>query len=121
MLGLNRPIRDRRRSEIVVDQRSSSIRDRRRSEIVVDQAGHLAVCGRTDGRDVVVDGMLRRTAGKSVRYAGELVVPEPLDAVRRYLPFQDCQWQFSVPNFVPIAACSSWCPYVMASKWGSSS
>ena len=30
---------------------------------------------------VVVDGMLRRTAGKSVRYAGELVVPEPLEAV----------------------------------------
>ena len=33
------------------------------------------------GRDVVIDGMLRRTAGKSVRYAGEQVVPEPLDAV----------------------------------------
>ena len=55
MLGLNRQIRDRRRS------------------------------GRSSGRDVVVDGMLWRTAGKSVRYAGELVVPEPLDAVRRHL------------------------------------
>ena len=59
MLGLNRPIRDRRRS-----------------------VGHLAVCGRAEGRDVVVDGMLWRTAGKSARYAGELVVPEPRDAVR---------------------------------------
>ena len=26
----------------------------------------------------MVNGMLRRTAGKSVHYAGELVVPEPL-------------------------------------------
>ena len=49
------------------DQRSSSIRP---------------VCGRADGRDVVVDGMPWQTAGKSVRYIGELVVPEPLDAVR---------------------------------------
>ena len=32
--------------------------------------------------DVVVDGMLRRIAGKSVRYAVELVVPEPIDAVQ---------------------------------------
>ena len=61
MLGLNRPIRDRRRSG--------------RS------------CGRADGRDVVVDGMLWRTAGKSARYAGELIIPEPLDAVWRHLPF----------------------------------
>ena len=30
----------------------------------------------------MVDGMICRTAGKSARYAGELVVPEPLDAVR---------------------------------------
>ena len=30
-------------------------------------AGHLAVCGRADGKDVVADGKLRRTAGKSVR------------------------------------------------------
>ena len=37
------------------------------------------VCGRADGRDVVVDGMLWRTAEKSVRYAGKLVVPEPLE------------------------------------------
>ena len=57
------------------------------SEIVVSPAGHLAVCGRADGRDVVVDGMLWRTAGKSARYAGELEVPEPFDAVQRYLPF----------------------------------
>ena len=50
-------------------------------------AGHLVVCGRVDGRDVVEDGMLRRTAGKSVRYAGELIVPESLDAVRRHMQF----------------------------------
>ena len=56
-------------------------------EIVVDPTGHLAVCGRADGRDVVVVGMLWRTAGKSVCYAGELVVPEPLHAVWRHLPF----------------------------------
>ena len=37
--------------------------------------------------DVVVDGMPWRTDRKSVQYAGELVVPEPLDAVRRHLPF----------------------------------
>ena len=35
----------------------------------------------------MVDGMLNRTAGKSVRYAGKLVVPEPLDAFRRHQPF----------------------------------
>ena len=35
----------------------------------------------------MVDGMLWRTAAKSVRYAGELVVPENLDAVRRHQPF----------------------------------
>ena len=64
MLGLNRPIRDRSRP-----------------------GGYLAVCGRADGRDIVIDGMLWRTAGKSARYAAELVVPEPLDAVRRHLPF----------------------------------
>ena len=43
------------------------------------------VCGRADGRDVVVDGMLWRTAGKSARYASELKV---LDAVQRHLPFK---------------------------------
>ena len=64
MLCLYRPIRDSRLSG-----RSS------------------AVCGRSDGTDVVVDDMLWRTAGKSIRYAGELVVPEPLDAVRRHQPF----------------------------------
>ena len=36
---------------------------------------------------VELDGMLWRTAGKSAHCAGELVVPEPLDAVRRHLPF----------------------------------
>ena len=36
--------------------------------------------------DVVVDSILWRTAGKSARYAGELVVPGPLDAVQRHLP-----------------------------------
>ena len=61
LLGLNRPIRDRRRS-----------------------GGHLAV---RDRADVVVDGMLWRTAGKSARYAGELLVPVSLDAVRSHLPF----------------------------------
>ena len=35
----------------------------------------------------MVDGMLMRTAGKSVRCAGELVVSESLDAVQRHLPF----------------------------------
>ena len=32
----------------------------------------------SNDRDVVVDGMQRRTSVKSVRYAGELVVHEPL-------------------------------------------
>ena len=32
----------------------------------------------------MVDGMLRRTAEKSISYAGELIVPEPLDAVQRH-------------------------------------
>ena len=59
----------------------------KRLKIVVVPAGYLAVCGRADVRDVVVDGMLWRTAWKSARYAGELVDPEPLDAVRRHLPF----------------------------------
>ena len=49
------------------------VRDSRRS------GRSSAVCGRSDGRDGVVDDMLYRTAGKSIRYAGELVVPEPLD------------------------------------------
>ena len=40
------------------------------------------VCGRVDDRDDVVDCMLRQTAGKLVCHAGELVVPEHLDAVR---------------------------------------
>ena len=51
MLSLNRPIRDCRRS-----------------------GRSLPVCGRANGRDVVVDGMLWRTAGKSAHYAGEMVV-----------------------------------------------
>ena len=51
-------------------------------DVVVVPAVHLAIRGRADGRDVVVDGMLWRTAGKSARYAGELVFSEPLDAVR---------------------------------------
>ena len=59
----------------------------RRLEIVFDPVGQLAVCDRADGRVVVVDGMLRLTAWKSFRYAGEMAVPEPLDAVRRHLPF----------------------------------
>ena len=60
-VGLNRPIRDHRRSG-------------------------LSSVGLWRSRDVVVDGMLWRTARKSARYAGELVVPVPLDAVRRHLP-----------------------------------
>ena len=32
--------------------------------------------------------MLWRIAGKSARHDGELVVPEPLDAVRRHLPLK---------------------------------
>ena len=67
----------------------------------------MTICGRADGREVVVDGMLRRTAGKSVRYVGELVVPEPLDAVRGHLPFKNCQWQFAASNFAPLGAVSS--------------
>ena len=51
-------------------------------------AGHLAVCGRADGRDVVADGMLWRTSEKSALYAGELVVLEPLDAVRDICHFE---------------------------------
>ena len=47
----------------------------------------------------MVNGILMRTPGKSVRYAGELVDPEPLDAIRRHLPFHDSQWQFSSLNF----------------------
>ena len=60
-------------------------------EILLDvgfaPAGHLAVSGRADGWDIVADGMLSRTAEKSVRYEGEMVVPESLDAVRLHLPF----------------------------------
>ena len=59
MLGLNRPMRDRRRSSWL--------------------SGGL---WQIDGRDVVVEGMPWRTAGKSARYAGELIVPDPLDVVR---------------------------------------
>ena len=32
--------------------------------------------------EAVVNGLLWRTAGKSARYTGELVDPEPLDALR---------------------------------------
>ena len=64
MLGSKQPIRDRRRSG-----RSSG------------------GVWRADGRDVVIDGILRRSTGKSVRYAGDVVAPDPLDAVRRHLPF----------------------------------
>ena len=46
-----------------------------RSDIVIIPAGHLALGGRANGRDVVADGMLWRTAGKSDRRAGRLVVP----------------------------------------------
>ena len=55
----------------------------------------------------MVSGMPLRTAGKSVPYTGELVVPVPLDAARRYLPFYDNQWQFSALNFVFVGAGAS--------------
>ena len=74
---------------------------------VVFPARHLVDCGRTDGRNVVVGGMLWRTAGKSARCAGELVVPEPFIAVRRHLSVYDSQWQLSALNFVPVGAGSS--------------
>ena len=57
-----------------------------RAEIIVVPSGHQAVCGRADGSDFVVDGMLRPTAWKSLCYAGELVVPEPRDEVQQHLP-----------------------------------
>ena len=57
------------------NQRSSSIRP-----VILLSVAELMT-------DVVVDGMLRRTAGKSGRYAGELVVRVLLDAVRLHLPF----------------------------------
>ena len=55
----------------------------------------------------MVDGMPWRTVGKSTRYSDEVVVPEPLDAVRQHLPFYDSQLQFSAQNFVPVGAGSS--------------
>ena len=57
MLGFNRPIRDRRR----FDWSSGGL--------------WQGCCGKW------------QTAGKSARYIGELVVPKPLDAVQRHLPF----------------------------------
>ena len=65
--------------EVLLDVRINVrlISDRRRT------GGHLAVWGMADVRDAAVVGMLRRTAGKSARYAG---VPDPLDVVRRHLP-----------------------------------
>ena len=81
-----------------------------RSEIDVDPAGHLAVSGRVDGRDFAVDGILRRTAGKSFHYAGQMVVLDCLDAVRRHLPLYDSQSRFSAPNFAPVGAGSNWYP-----------
>ena len=92
-----------------------------RSDIVVVPAGHLAVCGRADGMDVVVDRMKWRTIWKSAGYAGELVVSVPLDAVRRHLPVYDSLWKLSLLNFVPFGAGSSLCPNVMAYRQGSSS
>ena len=54
--------------------------------IVVDPVGHLAVCGRADFKDAMVDGKLRQT-WKLICYAGELIVSGPLDTVWRHLPF----------------------------------
>ena len=68
MSSLNSPIRDHPRFG--------------RSVISLDPAGHLAVCSRAYCRDLVEDGMLGRTSGKFISCAGELVVPELLDAVR---------------------------------------
>ena len=56
------------------------------SRPIIDPTCHQAVCCRADGGDVVAYGMPWRTAGKSACHAGELVDPEPLDAVRRHLP-----------------------------------
>ena len=63
-------------AEWLFDEVLLDVRPKPADQIVVVLACHLAVCGRADGRDVVVDGMPWRTAGKSARYAGELVVPE---------------------------------------------
>ena len=51
--------------------------------------------------------MLLRTAEKSARYGGELVVLEPLDAVRRHLPFSGSQGKFIAHNFKPVGAGTS--------------
>ena len=59
------------------------------------------VCGRAGGRDVVVDGMLWRTAGKSARYSSELVVPEPLDILSTAIrPTTGCKDEFYVGIFL---------------------
>ena len=44
---------------------------------VFERLSHLSVCGRADGWNVVLDGMLRRNARKSALYAGELVPYSP--------------------------------------------
>ena len=76
-------------------------------DVRLKPADHLAVCGRADGWDVVVNGMVRRTFWKPVRYACELVVPEPLNAVRRHPPFYDSHWKFLAPKLVSVGAGSS--------------
>ena len=60
-----------------------------RLDIVFYPVGNLAVCARADDKEDVVDNMLWKTAGKLVPYAGEVVVPESHDAVRRQLSFYD--------------------------------
>ena len=62
--------------------------------------------------------MSRRTAQKSVRYAGQLVVPEPHDAVRRHLLFYDSQWQFTAPNFARFRSSQS--TTMLLSVWSAS-
>ena len=70
MLGLNRPIGDRRRSGW--------------SSGVLWQSLWQGCCGRWHAMANCweISSLCWRTSGKSARYAFELVVPEPLDAVR---------------------------------------
>ena len=54
----------------------------------------------------MVDGMLRRTAGKSVRYAGEMLVPEPLDAFWRHLAFRTASGNSQCQILFPLEPAS---------------
>ena len=84
MLGLKRPIRDRCRSGL-----SSGGLWQSRGQGCCGSWHAMANCWD-------ISSLCWRTA-----------VPEPLDAIRRHLPFQDSQWQFSALMFLPIGAGSS--------------